>query len=211
MLDLAKDALERAYTRTTTVHAAIFVLLALIAATHLLGAFGMPAAVAQTDPATSPTVAETPAKGGYSTDYSGAVIPPGQEDLLAEMLGRGATLPGQCEFDGGQADGPTLHATYKCATGEVVFELRHPGKAPANAIETKQFAITLQSGQPPDGLADALATLIRSHEATFEWKWVGPKPKPFSPVVVVLTAAGLIACVVLGWVLYRRPRAATNS
>src|SRR5437870_1606738 len=64
------------------------------------------------------------------------VIPAGQDDLLAEMLGRGGALPGQCTLATGEVDRTIIKATYACPGGEVVFELRHPGKAPATATQT---------------------------------------------------------------------------
>src|SRR5215467_4794202 len=36
------------------------------------------------------------------------VVPPGQDQLLATMHGRGAALPDGCKFAGGVADGPTI-------------------------------------------------------------------------------------------------------
>jgi hypothetical protein len=96
-------------------------------------------------------------------------IPPGQEQLLAAMLGRGAPLPGACTFRGGQVDHAVIRATYWCPSGLVVIALAHPSAAPASALQTANFAIALQSGRPPAALADALVSLIRSREAAFQW------------------------------------------
>ena len=57
--------------------------------------------------------AESPAAGE-------PVIPPGQDDLLAAMLGTGATLPGDCKLAGGQVHYATVNATYTCPGGQVV-------------------------------------------------------------------------------------------
>jgi hypothetical protein len=100
------------------------------------------------------------------------VVPPGQEELLSAMLGRGAALPDGCKFAGGDADGPIIRATYTCPTGEVVFEVVHPSNAAEAATQTERFAIAVQSGSPPTELADTLASLIHSREADFEWVWL---------------------------------------
>ena len=99
------------------------------------------------------------------------MIPPGQEELLADMLGRGAT-PAGCTLTGAAIEYSIIKATYACSGGEAVFELRHPSSAAASAIQTAQFAITLLSGSPPHSLADALVSLIRAREDAFEWEWL---------------------------------------
>jgi len=97
------------------------------------------------------------------------MIPPGQEELISAMLGAGVTLAG-CTFTGGEVIYTTIKATYACSGGPAVFELTHPSTASREAIQTAQFAITLQSGSPPRSLADALVSLIRSREDAFEWE-----------------------------------------
>jgi hypothetical protein len=99
------------------------------------------------------------------------MIPPGEEELLAQMLGRGVTLAG-CNLTSAGVEHTIVKATYACSEGEAVFELTHPSTAPATAIQTAQFAITLQSGSPPRSLTDALVSLIRSREDAFEWEWL---------------------------------------
>src|SRR5438105_71718 len=54
------------------------------------------------------------------------VIPPGQEELLATMLGKGAVLPDECKLADAEVDHTTIKAKYTCPGGEVVFELAHP-------------------------------------------------------------------------------------
>lgn len=130
-----------------------------------------------------------------------AVIPAGQEDLLAEMLGRGVSLA-DCKLAAGDVDHAIIKATYTCPGGEVVFELRHPSKAPADATRTARFAIMLVSGSPPPGLADALTSRIRSHESAFEWTLLGPHRFPLVPVLVA--AAGVLGIAILGWALWRQ-------
>jgi hypothetical protein len=64
------------------------------------------------------------------------VIRPGQEAALADMLGRGASLPGPCTFTGGQIQAGVVTATYSCPAGEVVLELREVGRAPSQRFDT---------------------------------------------------------------------------
>lgn len=97
------------------------------------------------------------------------MIPPGQEDLIAAMLGKGVTLAG-CTLSAGEVIYTTIKATYACPGGEAVFEFSHPSTASREAIQTGQFAIMLKSGSPPRSLADALVSLIRSQEEAFEWE-----------------------------------------
>lgn len=100
------------------------------------------------------------------------VVPPGQDDLMAAMLGRAAVLPGECRFDGGGADGIAIRSTYRCATGKVVYELTHPDNGDDTASTTERFAIMLRSGNPPDGLEEALVSLIKYREPEFQWVWL---------------------------------------
>ena len=119
----------------------------------------------------APTVASAAAGGE-------AVVAPGQEDLLAEMLGRGAALPGECAFAGGTVGGGAITGTYQCPDGEVVFELRSPSTAPAASERTARFAITLLKGSPPPTLAAALKSRIVSRETAIEWMQLAPPPPP---------------------------------
>jgi hypothetical protein len=149
------------------------------------------------------------AKGG-TPDKTDPVIPAEQEDILAEMLGRGALLPGGCKFADGQAEPTRIKVTYECAAGAVIFELRHPSKAPADAARTAQFALMLSSGSPPEGLADTLLSRIRSRETAFGWKWT-PRRSTLETILLVAvillpTVAGLLGCAQVGLALHRRWR-----
>jgi hypothetical protein len=93
-----------------------------------------------------------------------AVVPPGQDDLMAALLGRAAVLPAECRFDGGGADGSVISARYHCPSGDVAYELTHPDKGDDGAVKTEQFALNLRSGSPPAGLQDALVAQIRYRE-----------------------------------------------
>ena len=98
-------------------------------------------------------------------------IPPGEEEVIAAMLGRGMALH-DCTLISGGVQYTVIKARYNCFPGnEVTLELGHPRNATLPSIQTGQFAITIQSGTPPPGFQDALASLVRSREGAFEWSW----------------------------------------
>lgn len=157
------------------------------------GSFRVPAALAE-----PPTpIDATPA--AEVTPIEGEVIPPGQEGLLAEMLGLGAPLAG-CQFTDGKADGPIVRSTYTCPGGALVIELLHPDKAPATALRTAKFAVVVESGSPPPGFTDELASRIRSRESAFQWKSL----RPPTPARLWIPAVILIAAVALAVALWRK-------
>jgi len=171
---------------------------------HPVDLLGARIAVGQAEPGGAGTPAEAEAE---RESGSTAVIPPGREELLAEMLGRGATLPGDCKFAGGNVERTFVAASYTCPQGEVVFELRYPGTGPAGATQTSRFAVALKQGAPPDGLADALVSRVRSHESTFEWQWTAATPGSSSRTTIILLAVAiLLGLAGGGWVLSRRRR-----
>jgi hypothetical protein len=141
------------------------------------------------------------------------VIPPGYEDLFAQVFGRGETLPGECRFSGGEAAGPTVRATYACGFGEIVLALAHPSQAPKGATLTKQFAISVQSGSAPAGLVDAVAARLRAREGEIQWKWLGPPPSgSWWPAIRVISAMAAIVIVAIAFVrLIRRRRSSAGS
>jgi hypothetical protein len=150
----------------------------------------------------------SPAWGQSPDDH---VVPPGQEELLADMLGRGETLPGQCRFGSGQVSGQVVLGTYTCPGGEVVVELRHPSTAATDNPRTERFAVAVRSGTAPAELTTALVERIRAREGDFEWvSRSQPAPAAASgrryPVFAALLAAAL-----LFWVLRRRRSAAQRA
>jgi hypothetical protein len=138
------------------------------------------------------------------------VIPPGQEDLLADMLGRNAQLPGGCQFTGGEASGPIVTGTYTCAGANVAIELHHPDDAPSDAPRTERFAVVVGNGAPPPALVDAVVSLIRAKEASFQWLETKSQPESASPDRSARLVAGgtVLAVLVALWILWRlvRPR-----
>jgi len=98
-------------------------------------------------------------------------IPPGQEELIAAMLGQGAALPDGCSLVSGTAAYNTITARYSCRGDEIEFALVHPMRAGEEDVQTENFAIAQRSGAADNKLTDALVALVRSKEANFEWIW----------------------------------------
>ena len=131
------------------------------------------------------------------------VIPPGQEPLLADLLGSGQTLPGGCKFADGQIDRSTIVATYDCTGGQVVIEVRHPDEAPSGALRSDRFALSVRKGTSPQGLTDAILARIRARESEFEWKTVGASGSGGLRRVTMLGGAVVLVAAVLIWLLRR--------
>ncbi len=164
-------------------------------------ALAVAAALAQEAP---PEPHSTP--GDEITADGAAVIVPGKEALLAEMLGGGETLAGECKFMGGKIERALVRGTYKCAAGEVVLELRHPSRATAPAATTSAFAITVLSGTPPPALVSEVAARIRARESDFAWKFLAPPPKRASTSILLAAVLVLVVLAALALMLRRRRR-----
>ncbi len=96
-------------------------------------------------------------------------IPPGQEDLLLAMLGKGAQLPDGCKLGDGRVEYTFAEVGYACRFGEVVVELTHASQARAGDTETEYFAIAVIDGSPPESFTDWLAQRVYDREEDFEW------------------------------------------
>jgi len=177
-----------------------------VLAAALLG----PAPARATKPDAVPQAAETPSRwGGFDfLAEDEAVIVPGNEDLLASIVGKGEKLPGGCEFTGGKIDKNRIDATYQCAGKEVVVELMHPAKAEGAAARTKKFAFRVKQGAPPPELQSALESTIRGREASFEWKLIPLATRRPAASWTLLAGAALAALALLGWLLRSRRTAA---
>jgi len=116
---------------------------------------------------------------------------------MAQMLGKSAALPGPCTLAGGAVEHTVIKATYACPGGEVIFDLRHPSGASASATQTARFAVSVSSGSPPPGLAEALVASIRAHESSFQWR--SPHPFAFPVKTALLAAAGILGIGALAW------------
>jgi hypothetical protein len=149
--------------------------------------------------------------------YAGdtVVVPPGQEDLLAQMLGLGAALPGDCRFTDGDADGPVIRGTYACGENKATLELQYPSNAPSDAPRTAKFAVVVH-GNPPPELTAAVLSRVRDREGSFEWKVVeaprsaaalgalsGLTPDASSSVTIAVGSVAVGGALLLGWTLRR--------
>jgi len=149
------------------------------------------------------------APSAIAADDGYAVIPAGQEEIIADALGRGAELPGSCSFTGGSIDRSVVRATYTCAAGQLVVELHHPTAAPSAATHTARFAISVSSGAAPGGFIDALAQRLRAREADFRWQEI-PRRSWLDVVLLSsfigfpLITAGLAAIIAVRGVRQRR-------
>jgi hypothetical protein len=132
------------------------------------------------------------------------VIQPGAEDLFADMLGRGETLPGGCKLTDGKIERSSVLATYTCSDAEIALELDHPESPHAGAVRTQRFAVVVKSGAPPGALVDGLASRIRAHEAAFEWTDLGPRGGQGKRWWLAAVAAGVAAAILSLWVVRRR-------
>ncbi len=125
------------------------------------------------------TVARTPsagASGGWSPALM-ALIRPGQEEVIARMLGRGELLAGSCRMVEGAIDRTVARGTYSCGHDRVTVQLVHRSKAPDDALLAADFAVVLVEGAPPAGFVDAIAAHVRTAAPRFEWLLeAGPTP-----------------------------------
>ena len=123
------------------------------------------------------------------------VIPPGQEDAFATLLGRGAPLPGGCAFAGGRIEQAAVIVTYTCDAGETVLELRHRDGAPADAPHSERFALLTRSGAPPPALLDALLGRLREDEGGIAWRPIEtPEIRALQAAWVLLLLAAPLLC-----------------
>ncbi len=105
--------------------------------------------------------------GGPAPDAPG--IPPGQEDLLLGMLGKGAALPGGCSVTDVGVVYTVIEAHYSCSHGEVVLELTHVSEAIDTDTQTADFAIAVLEGSPPPSLVDVVSLRVQEREDSFQW------------------------------------------
>ena len=146
------------------------------------------------------------------------VIGPGQEPLLADLLGKGASLPGGCAWAGAGVEQTRVVSSYTCAGRPVEIELHHPTDAPPDAVRTLRFAIQIRpAAPPPPGLVGALAARIRAGESGFVWRGgsddLARRADPEAPLVLqrapvlrglgVALAIAAITAALMRWI-YRR-------
>lgn len=148
-----------------------------------------------------------------AADVDPHVIPPGQEALLAAMLGKDLALPGGCRWTGASIDRTTVASHFTCGDREHLLTLCHPSGpcAASAAATTNAFAL---SGDLPAPLLEVLAQRLREGESTFLWaEGVSATPERderssvWPAVGVVAAALGvgvLVASLTRRW-LARRP------
>jgi len=110
-----------------------------------------------------------------SDDGVDPAIPPGEEQVIAGMLGSGLRIYA-CTLVEGRAEYSVIKGTYACPAGGVAVRLDHPRNATATSTLTAQFAVTVDGGSPPPGFQEALATVVRSQERGFQWRWAAALP-----------------------------------
>jgi tetratricopeptide (TPR) repeat protein len=114
------------------------------------------------------------------------VIPPGNEALVAAMLGSGADLPGKCSLGGAAIDRTKIVATYACDGRKATIELVSPSsrEAGAAAARTAQFALIARD-DPPKALVDDVAARVAAREK--DWRWVSAEAAGLGVVAVTPT------------------------
>lgn len=103
------------------------------------------------------------------------VIPPGQEALVATMMGVPPALASRCRLDHASVDHTFMTAYYRCdaVASVVTIEARQLSDAPAAALRTERFALVPGAGVPPE-LFSAVTRQVRADES--RWRWVSLMP-----------------------------------
>lgn len=117
---------------------------------------------------------------GAASDGGEPAIPPGQEEVLLDVFGKGKDFAG-CRLVDGQAVFTEVVATYKCGSAEATVAAVHRDKGGRESVRTERFAITLQGGSPPPAFMNALVSHVRSREGQFEWLWLYDPPRVAEP------------------------------
>jgi hypothetical protein len=99
------------------------------------------------------------------------LYPAGQEELFADLLGRGAKLPGGCAWAGASIGAERVTSRYTCGAAQDPLEiavLDRAGGSPG-AVLTAELAIEITRGPAPPGLVEAIADRARSRESKIAW------------------------------------------
>jgi tetratricopeptide (TPR) repeat protein len=125
---------------------------------------------------------------GAAADDFVKVIPPGNEALVADVLGA-RPLPADCALGDVSIDRTQVSASWTCAGKPAHLTLVHPGdrQAEGAAAKTAQFALVASPGTP-SALVDEMARRLKAREG--EWRWVSaeaaglgrPGDAPTAPV-----------------------------
>lgn len=138
-----------------------------------------------------------------AADSGQPVLPPGQDEAFATMLGRGATLPDGCVWSGALIDRSFVISQYTCGERLVKLTLKHESdvNAPNAIARTNRFVFF---GEVPTGLRDELVTRVRAGEADIRWDFTAvpmpseaKKPPPF-PTALAVTLGLAVFVAMLG-------------
>jgi hypothetical protein len=107
------------------------------------------------------------------------VVPPGQEDLVGEMLGRGEPIGG-CRLVEVEMPPTAIQGTYACdgAGAPVVVFLRYPSPDDRGVFTTTKFVVSTRGEAPPE-LLEQLRRNIAQYEG--EWRWAEQPEIPAAP------------------------------
>ncbi len=129
------------------------------------------------NPATSPA-------GSVQTMWA-----PGQEELFAELLGRGASLPGGCRWDGASVEADCARSKYACEGGEQRLEVCCSGAGVQVRGEVVNPALKAAIEGRFRGQSPEIVEVIR------------PPASPGGSLVFPWAALGAVALLVLGLLL----------
>jgi hypothetical protein len=138
---------------------------------------------------------------GSAAAAPGTGIPPGQDEQILRMLGRGAELPGDCRLADVAVDAERLLARYGCGrpARTVTIALHPPAPAREGALRTTRFQL-LPVGEAPPGLVAAVAERVREGESGFRWR-PGGATAARAHLALLLPALAWLVVVVGGLVL----------
>ena len=100
-----------------------------------------------------------------SPSASEVVILPGQENVIADVFGRGAVLPGNYRWLDGRIDKGEISCRYDSPGGTVVVTCVVRENAASGAVLTECFALTVTQGNPSPELLATIAARLREREA----------------------------------------------
>lgn len=98
--------------------------------------------------------------------HAEAVIPPGQDDLVAAMLGGGRVLANGCRLSSGSVEKTYVVGHYDCGPATFEIELRSIDDS-SNGPRTTKFVIVAHDAPP--ALVDDVRRLVLANESGFRW------------------------------------------
>jgi tetratricopeptide (TPR) repeat protein len=117
--------------------------------------------------------------GGGAAASASPVIPPGQEQLLGQMLGINEVLADGCKLDTAEVKLSQVEVKYDCAGGARRLVLRHPSSSEPSLAKTAAFAIG-DGGGATAALVDAVLSRATPRQAGF--RWITPERAKTEPV-----------------------------